>query len=104
MTKKTKPRFKKGDEVRVTGKGRTETWSVKLLGTVVRVGKGKVYIQWHGLAVEDEVKPYEIEPAPACENPEATDSDYILVPAPRNRTEPCALIREASARLHSQVG
>lgn len=57
-------------------------------GTVVRVNKGKVYVQWHGLGVEDEMLPSEIEPAPACENSEAVGSELYpgSGPAQGNRT------------------
>ena len=41
-------------EVVKSGKGRTATWD-GMVGTVVRVEGTSVFVQWHNVAVEDEL-------------------------------------------------
>ena len=43
-----------GEIVRPSGKGRTTTWE-GMVGTVTRVTEGSVFVQWHNVAVEDEL-------------------------------------------------
>ena len=43
-----------GEIVRPSGKGRTATWE-GMVGTVTRVSDGSVFVQWHNVAVEDEL-------------------------------------------------
>ncbi len=43
-----------GETVRPSGKGRTATWE-GMVGTVVRVEGTSVFVQWHNVAVEDEM-------------------------------------------------
>ncbi len=46
--------------VRVSGKGRTASWPKTDEGTVVRVSKGSVFVQWHNSCVEDQMSPGEL--------------------------------------------
>ena len=43
-----------GEVVKPCGKGRTATWD-GMVGTVTRVEGKFVYVQWHNVAVEDEL-------------------------------------------------
>jgi len=43
-----------GEVVKPSGKGRTATWD-GMVGTVVRVEGASVFVQWHNVAVEDEL-------------------------------------------------
>jgi hypothetical protein len=43
-----------GEVVKPSGKGRTASWEGKV-GTVVRVEGSSVFVQWHNVAVEDEM-------------------------------------------------
>lgn len=43
-----------GEIVRPSGKGRTATWE-GMVGTVARVEGASVFVQWHNVAVEDEM-------------------------------------------------
>jgi hypothetical protein len=43
-----------GEVVKPSGKGRTATWD-GMVGTVVRVEGTSVFVQWHNVAVEDEM-------------------------------------------------
>ena len=46
--------FLVGEIVKPSGKGRTASWDNKV-GTVVRVEGTSVFVQWHNVAVEDEM-------------------------------------------------
>ena len=46
--------FMVGEIVRPSGKGCTATWE-GMVGTVTRVGEGLLFVQWHNVAVEDEL-------------------------------------------------
>ena len=46
--------FLVGEVVKPSGKGRTATWE-GMVGTVVRVEGTSVFVQWHNVAVEDEL-------------------------------------------------
>ena len=46
--------FMVGEVVRPSGKGRTATWE-RIAGTVTRVTERAVFVQWHHVAVEDEL-------------------------------------------------
>lgn len=43
-----------GEVVKPSGKGRTASWD-RMVGTVVRVEGTSVFVQWHNVAVEDEM-------------------------------------------------
>ena len=43
-----------GEIVKPSGKGRTATWD-GMVGTVVRVEGTSVFVQWHNVAVEDQL-------------------------------------------------
>lgn len=43
-----------GEVVKPSGKGRTATWD-GMVGTVVRVDGTSIFVQWHNVAVEDEL-------------------------------------------------
>ena len=43
-----------GEVVKPSGKGRTATWE-GMVGTVTRVDGKSVFVQWHNVAVEDEL-------------------------------------------------
>jgi hypothetical protein len=43
-----------GEVVKPSGKDRTATWD-GMVGTVVRVDGASVFVQWHNVAVEDEM-------------------------------------------------
>jgi hypothetical protein len=43
-----------GEVVKPSGKGRTATWE-GMVGTVTRVVGKSVFVQWHNVAVEDEL-------------------------------------------------
>lgn len=43
-----------GEVVKPSGKGRTATWE-GMVGTVTRVEGTSVFVQWHNVAVEDEM-------------------------------------------------
>ena len=43
-----------GEVVKPSGAGRTATWE-DMIGTVVRVEGSSVFVQWHNVAVEDEL-------------------------------------------------
>ena len=43
-----------GEVVKLSGKGRTATWD-GMVGTVVRLEGKSVFVQWHNVAVEDEM-------------------------------------------------
>ncbi len=43
-----------GEVVKPSGKGRTATWE-GMVGTVIRVEGMSVFVQWHNVAVEDEL-------------------------------------------------
>ena len=43
-----------GEVVKPSGKGRTATWE-GMVGTVTRVEGTAVFVQWHNVAVEDEL-------------------------------------------------
>jgi hypothetical protein len=47
--------FQVKEIVKPSGKGRTADWP-KDLGTVTKVTKDSVFVQWHDCAVEDELK------------------------------------------------
>ncbi len=51
--------FLVGEIVKPSGKGRTVTWE-GMVGTVVRVSEGSVFVQWHNCAVEDELDVEEV--------------------------------------------
>src|SRR5450631_3899628 len=44
-----------GEVVKPSGKGRTATWE-GMVGTVVRVEGTSVFVQWHNVAVEEELE------------------------------------------------
>ena len=44
-----------GEVVKPSGKGRTATWEGQV-GTVVRVEGTSVFVQWHGVALEDQME------------------------------------------------
>ncbi|OFV98870.1 MAG: hypothetical protein A3H28_14995 [Acidobacteria bacterium RIFCSPLOWO2_02_FULL_61_28] len=46
--------FLVGEVVRPSGTGRTATWE-GMIGTVVRCEGTSVFVQWHNVAVEDEL-------------------------------------------------
>jgi hypothetical protein len=46
--------FLVGEIVKPSGKGRTATWE-GMVGTVTRVEGTSVFVQWHNVAVEDEL-------------------------------------------------
>jgi len=46
--------FLVGEIVKSSGKGRTATWE-GIIGTVTRVEGTSVFVQWHNVAVEDEL-------------------------------------------------
>ena len=46
--------FMVGEIVRPSGAGKTATWE-NMAGTVTRVTEGSVFVQWHNVAVEDEL-------------------------------------------------
>jgi hypothetical protein len=46
--------FVVGEVVKPSGKGRTATWE-GMVGTVTRVEGATVFVQWHNVAVEDEM-------------------------------------------------
>ncbi len=52
--------FRKQMTVRPSGHGRTATWPKSDEGTVVRVSKGSIFVQWHGTCVEDQMEPDEL--------------------------------------------
>jgi len=43
-----------GEVVKSSGRGRTTTWE-GMVGTVTHVSESSVFIQWHDVAVEDEL-------------------------------------------------
>jgi hypothetical protein len=47
--------FLVGEVVKPSGKGRTASWE-GMVGTVVRVEGASVFVQWHNVAVEDEME------------------------------------------------
>ena len=47
--------FLVGEIVRPSGNGQTATWVEPLCGTVTEVRKRTVVVQWHSVAVEDEL-------------------------------------------------
>jgi ABC-type branched-subunit amino acid transport system ATPase component len=51
--------FLVGEIVRPSGAGRTATWE-GMVGTVVRVEGASVFVQWHNVAVEDEMSVAEL--------------------------------------------
>ena len=46
--------FMVGEIVRPLGAGKTATWE-NMAGTVTRVSESSVFVQWHNVAVEDEL-------------------------------------------------
>jgi len=46
--------FLVGEVVKPSGEGRTATWE-GMVGTVVRIEGASVFVQWHNVAVEDEM-------------------------------------------------
>lgn len=54
------PLFRKKMIVRPSGHGRTASWPKSDEGTVVRVSKRSVFVQWHGTCVEDQMEPSEL--------------------------------------------
>ena len=48
-----------GEVVTPSGKGRTASWE-GMVGTVVRVEGTSVFVQWHNVAVEDELDSEEV--------------------------------------------
>ena len=48
-----------GEVVKPSGKGRTATWD-GMVGTVVRVEGTSVFVQWHNVAVEDQLEVEEL--------------------------------------------
>jgi hypothetical protein len=44
-----------GEVVKPSGKGRTATWE-GMVGTVTRVEGTSVFVEWHNVAVEDELE------------------------------------------------
>ncbi len=48
-----------GEIVKPSGTGRTATWD-GMVGTVVRVERSSVFVQWHNVAVEDELEVEEL--------------------------------------------
>jgi hypothetical protein len=48
-----------GEVVKPSGKGRTATWD-GMVETVIRVEGMFVYVQWHNVAVEDEMEVEEL--------------------------------------------
>lgn len=46
--------FKRGEVVKTSGRGRTARWG-EMEGTVVRVDGRAHFVQWHGIAVEEEM-------------------------------------------------
>ena len=55
-------KFSVKDIVTISGAGRTAEWEKDLEGTVSRIDKkkGLVFVIWHGISVEDEMKPEEL--------------------------------------------
>ena len=51
--------FRIKEIVKPSGRGRTADWS-KHIGTVTRVTKVSVFVQWHDCAVEDEMNSGEL--------------------------------------------
>ena len=54
--------YQAGDRVRVTGRGRTETWPRYLSGTVEATDDGVVYVRWDRAAFSDERSLDEVKP------------------------------------------
>lgn len=48
---------------------RDTKWDGSYTGTVVRVSKSTVFVQWHNCSVEDKLYPKDIVSAPDVENP-----------------------------------
>jgi len=60
MAKRIKPKFKKGDRVCTTGKGRTAKWP-KQCGRVGKTWKNSAEVYWNGLHFGDEMSNKEIK-------------------------------------------
>ena len=51
--------FMVGEIVRPSGAGKTATWE-NMVGTVTRVSESSAFVQWHNVAVEDELDVEEV--------------------------------------------
>jgi hypothetical protein len=52
--------MKAGDQVIPSGQGKTKNWRT-ITGTVTKINKTKVYVQWDGTSFEDELDKHEVE-------------------------------------------
>lgn len=60
-TTTTRPTYRKGNRITVTGVGRTAKWG-KIAGTVVRATKRSVFVRWDGCQfTEDEMDYAEVK-------------------------------------------
>jgi hypothetical protein len=58
----TRPTYRKGDRITVTGYGRTARWG-NIAGTVTRATKRSVFVHWDGCHfTEDEMDYAEVKP------------------------------------------
>jgi len=55
-----KKNMKIGDQVIPSGQGKTKNWRT-ITGTVTKINKTKVYVQWDGTSFEDELDKNEVE-------------------------------------------
>lgn len=53
-------KYKSGDRITTTGKGRTATWDRTYTGTVTGADYDVVYVRWDGAAFNDEMEPEEV--------------------------------------------
>ena len=52
--------MKAGDQLIPSGLGKTKRWK-SITGTVTKITKTKVFVQWDGTSFEDELEKHEVE-------------------------------------------